>query len=113
MYNQPFRASFDKLLDRYKTGISMTNVNAAQAMTDEIKDIAKESLKDYQKNMEETNKLLVTSQEMNMLAKDYQKNAQTMEDVQRGNSWWYGSKQCIAMFVAIFIVIVVLYLWLF
>ena len=61
VYNQPFKASFDKVQDRYKTNISMGNVNAAQQMTDEIKDIARESLKEYQKNMDETNKLLVTS----------------------------------------------------
>ena len=29
VYNQPFKAAFDKVLDRYKTNISMTNVNAA------------------------------------------------------------------------------------
>ena len=47
VYNQPFKASFDKVHDRYKTNISMGNVNAAQQMTDEIKDIARESLKEY------------------------------------------------------------------
>ena len=30
VYNQPFKASFDKVNDRYKTNISMGNVNAAQ-----------------------------------------------------------------------------------
>ena len=49
----------------------MGNVNTALNMADEIKDIARDSLKEYQKNMEETNKLLVTSEEMNLLAKDY------------------------------------------
>ena len=59
------------MADRYRTNISMGNVNTALNMADEIKDIARDSLKEYQKNMEETNKLLVTSEEMNLLAKDY------------------------------------------
>ena len=63
--------------------------------------------------MDETNKLLVTSQEMNMLAKDYQKNAQTMEDIQRGNAFWYCSKPCLMIFGGIALVVVILLLILF
>ena len=67
-------------------------------MTDEIKDIARDSLKEYQKNMEETNKLLVTSEEMNLLAKDYQKNAQALEDEVKKSSFWLCSGRCLAWF---------------
>jgi hypothetical protein len=65
--------------------------------------------------MEETNKLLITSQEMNMLAKDYQKNAQTMEDVQRSNAWWYCSKPCLLVFggggLVLFIILLILFVF--
>ena len=98
VYNQPFKSMFNKVADRYKTNISMANVNTALNMADEIKDIARDSLKEYQKNMEETNKLLVTSEEMNLLAKDYQKNAQTLEDEVKKSGFWMCSKQCLMWF---------------
>ena len=66
----------------------MNNVNAAMAMTDEIKTIAQQNIKDYNKNMEDTQKLLASSQEMNMLAKDYQKNSSILEmEVKKSNFW--------------------------
>ena len=112
VYNTPFKASFTKVYDRYNTAISMTNVNAAIAMTDEIKQIAQQNIKDYTKNMEDTQKLLVSSQEMNMLAKDYQKNANTLELETKKSNWWLCSKQCLMIFggaavvIAVFILII-------
>ena len=49
----------------------MNNVNTAMQMTDEIKDIARQSLKEYQNNMNETEKLLANSSEINQLSQDY------------------------------------------
>ena len=61
VYNQPFKTMFTKVYDKYNTNISMTNVNAAQAMTDEIKQITHQNIKDYTDNMRDTEKLLVSS----------------------------------------------------
>ena len=61
VYNAVFKKSFEKVHDTYKTNISMTNVNSALAMTAEIKEIASQNIIDFNKNMEDTEKLLINS----------------------------------------------------
>lgn len=52
-------------------------------------------------NLADGERLLASTQQMTELASEFQKDALTMEQVQKSNSWWLCSKQCIAVFVGI------------
>lgn len=71
VYDKVFLANFKKVLDNNSTGISSKNLNAAQAKADEVKVIAARSVQKMNENMAETQKLLESSQEINLLAKDF------------------------------------------
>lgn len=71
VYNKVFMASFKKVQDNNSTGIQSKNLNAAIAKADEVKVIAARSVQKMNENMAETQKLLESSQEINLLAKDF------------------------------------------
>lgn len=110
VYDKVFKPQFQKVLENNSTGIKSTNLNAAIAKADEVKVIAARSVQKMNENMAETEALLRSSQEINLLAKDFQKNAHTLEVTVKNTSWWCCSKPCIIMFVSIGIVLVLLYL---
>ena len=58
--------------------------------------------------MAETEKLLASSQNINMLAKDFQKNAHDLETEVKKASWWYCSKGCVLTFGGIGLLVVIL-----
>jgi hypothetical protein len=60
--------------------------------------------------MAETEKLLQNSQEINLLAQDFQKNAHTLEVEVKNQSWWMCSKPCIITFSAIGVTLVLIWL---
>ena len=59
------------MLDNNSTGISSKNVNLAMQKADEVKAIAARSVDKMNQNMADTEKLLASSQNINMLAKDF------------------------------------------
>lgn len=61
-------------------------------------------------NMAETQKLLESSQEINLLAKDFQKNAHTLEIEVKKQSWWMCSKPCLITFGVAGAVLFIIYL---
>lgn len=68
VYDKVFKASFNKVLDNFKTGIESKNLNAALAKADEVKMIAARSVDKMNQNLAETEKLLEASQDINALA---------------------------------------------
>ena len=87
----------------------MTNVNNALALSEEIKVIASQNIADFNENMKDTEKLLINSQEMNLIAKDYQKNAHKLEVETNKSNWWMCSKQCVAIFAGLALLLIILY----
>ena len=65
------RTKVNKVLDNYSTSISSKNLNAAFQKVDEVKNIAGRSITKMQANMEQTEKLLDHSQEIQFLTKDF------------------------------------------
>lgn len=66
------KAKVTKVLENYTTSISSKNLNAAFQKVDEVKNIAGRSITKMQSNMEQTEKLLDHSQEIQFLTKDFQ-----------------------------------------
>ena len=97
VYDKVFKPNFSKVIDNYNTGINSTNLNKAFEKVDEVKAIAQRSVEQMNKNREDTEKLLASTEEINMLAKDFQKNAHEMEVIQKRNSFWLCSKPCVLM----------------
>ena len=60
--------------------------------------------------MDETQKLLVTSSEINMLSKDYQKNANLLEQETKKSNWWLCSRECVIIFGGLAIVLAIVFL---
>ena len=108
--DKPFRKSFEKILGNYETGIRRDNLNKALQQAEEVKDIAAKNLTKMAENTHETEKLLMTSQEMSMLAKDFSKNATEMEKVQKNYAFWLCSRKCLLMFAAVALVVLILYM---
>lgn len=59
-------------------------------------------------NMSETEALLKSSQEINLIAKDFQKNAHTLEVEVKKTSWWCCSKWCIVTFASLGLLLVII-----
>ena len=78
-----FKQQFLKILDNYKTGISDKNLQQAFKKVDEIKDITSRSVVKMVENTKETDVLLQTSNEIKMLSRDFEKNAQEMKNIQQ------------------------------
>ena len=110
VYDKLFKPNFQKVLENYSTGISMRGVNAAQAKADEVKNIAARSVEKMNQNAAVTEALLADSQQINLLAQDFQKNAHELEVVVQKQSWWMCSKQCLMVFGGLFVFIVLLWL---
>ena len=68
-----FNKSFVKVFDNYSTGINSQNLQLAFAKAKEVKEIAQKNVKDMIKNVNETDELLQKSQNINNLAKDFEK----------------------------------------
>ena len=100
------------MFDNYSTGISQKNLQMAFAKAEEVKEIAANNVKNMVKNVQETDQLLDRAQNINHLAKDFEKNAVEMEKVQRDANFWLCSKKCLMIFggagLAVFIVYLVL-----
>ncbi len=109
-----FRPNFNKVLDNYNTGISSGNLQMAFQKVDEVKNIAQDAVRGMVANTGETEKLLQDSQEVQMLAKDFQSNAADLEHIMKNQNWWAFSKPCILTFAAggglCVIVVIVLYI---
>ena len=97
-------------MDSHATGIKSTNLNAAMAQADQVKAIAARSVDKMNANLDETEKLLANSQDINMIAKDFQKNAHTLEQEQKKGSWWYCSRPCVILFSVLGVLLVVLFI---
>ena len=104
-----FKKTFIKVFDNYSTGINSKNLQLAFAKAEEVKEIAQKNVKDMIKNVHETDELLERSQNINDLAKDFEKNAAEMEKIQRRNNFWLCSRYCLLMFLAIGVFILVVY----
>lgn len=72
-FDKFFKKSFEKVLDNYSTGISQKNLQAAFAKAEEVKAIAANNVKNMVKNVQETDQLLDRAQNINNLAKDFEK----------------------------------------
>ena len=92
-------ADFRRIYNNNNTGIQMGTVAQAQSQVEEIKEIAQRSVEKQMNNLAEGERLLKTSQHMNELAQEFQKDAHTMESIQKSNAWWMCSKQCLAVFI--------------
>ncbi|CAI2379972.1 unnamed protein product [Moneuplotes crassus] len=105
-----FRKTFIKILDNYSTGISSKNLQLAFAKAEEVKEIAQKNVKDMIKNVHETDELLQKSENINELAKDFEKNAHEMEKIQKNTNFWLCSKKCLIIFGVIILLIFIAYL---
>lgn len=65
-----------KLVENYTSSISSKNLNAAFQKVDEVKSIAGRTIGKMQENMAQSEELLKNSQEVQFLAKDFQKNSE-------------------------------------
>lgn len=105
-----FKKSFIKVFDNYSTGISQKNLQMAFAKAEEVKQIAANNVKSMVKNIQETDQLLDRAQNINHLAKDFEKNATEMEQVQRNANFWLCSKKCLLIFGGAGLGVFILYL---
>ena len=87
-----FKSSFIKIFDNYRTGINQKNLQLAFVKAEEVKQIASTNVKSMVKNIQETDQLLDKSQNIKDLAKDFEKNASKMEQIQRSNNFWFSWK---------------------
>ena len=76
----------------------MDAVNQAQNQVSEIEKIAKRATDKQLKNIEQGEKLLATTDEMNRLSNAFQKDAHTLELNVKSSQWWMCSKGCITIF---------------
>ena len=83
VYDKVFKPNFQKVYYNYNTGISSTNLNAAFDKVEEVKNIAARSVDKMNSNLSETQKLLESSQEVSLLAKDFEKNSIELESVMK------------------------------
>jgi GTPase involved in cell partitioning and DNA repair len=98
VYDQPFKKSFQKVLDNYSSGISNKNLQMAFQKVDEVKDIAAKSVHQMVQNNAETEKLLQSSQNTVLLANDFKKNSETLEKTMENQNFWMCSRKCLMIF---------------
>ena len=70
-----------KILDKYNTPIKNKNLNQAFEKVDEVKAIAGEAIAKMAKNMQQAEELQKTTQSIQFQAKDFEKNAETLEKI--------------------------------
>ena len=104
------RPKITKILDNYSTSISSKNLNKAFEKVDEVKQIAGRTITKMQANMEQTEDLLKASQEIQFLAKDFQKNSETLETTMKNQSFWMCSPKCLALFGGLALIILIIWL---
>ena len=77
---------------------------------EEVKNIAARSVNKMNENLSETQKLLESSEEVSLMAKDFEKNSIELENVMKAQSFWMCSKWCIIMFAGIGLLILIIIL---
>lgn len=97
------------MLDKYTTSISSENLNKAFAKVDEVKEIAGRTITKMAENMSKAEGMVEQSQDLTFLAKDFNKNAETLEKTMKRQAFWACSRPCITMFCGIGLVIIILY----
>ena len=76
----PFlHSQMNKIIDSYSTSISSENLNKAFAKVEEVKDIAGRTISKMAENMSKAEGMVEQSQDLTFLAKDFNKNAETLE----------------------------------
>lgn len=111
IFDKKFTPDFKRIMSNHDTGIEMGTIDEAQNQVDEIRQIAERATSKQLNNLAEGERLLKTTQQMNELAQEFQKDAHKMETIMQNQSWWMCSKKCILMIggaiLGLFLVILV------
>lgn len=87
-----FRPTFDKIYQNHNTQINFSNLQTAQTQVEDLKLIAQRKIQKFQENLAQTESLLASTQEINMLAKDFEKGTREVKTNEIAVSWWMGSR---------------------
>ena len=77
-----FKKRYIQVLDSYNTGISTKALMSAFQQVNEIQSLGKQAVQKQLENNEKGRELQKTSEEMALIAKDFQSNADKMKTIQ-------------------------------
>ncbi len=95
----PFKRNFEKLFNKYNTGINMSVLQVAKSEAGKLKTELQKSLQKQVTSTKDTEKFLDTAFLINDQAKMFEKETAKLEEVTRKRNWWCCSCSCISTFV--------------
>ena len=96
--DKPFRSKILKLLENYNTGISTNLVTQAFAKSKETQGVLEGAIGKMVNQLEDTENLYDTSNEIKALSMDFEKDAGKLRDMAKSRDFWMCSRKCLLIF---------------